>query len=723
MKMGSAISIFNNRHENGHKRLFSKPCFDASETGLSVKQKAARYFIRAGYFKVYPPAANGIIRNEQYGIDFSKFKPGDSDSWSNKMIRKKVHEAALDMAHREKWDALVSLIDSGGLAVSPPKSYRDCAECRRFWFDELSGETGKEKPAVADYIANNLRWLIRHYGYDSAGPIKEFFPDSQDLIRKNSQVYADRKAILRMGDELNRKLMKRNGDCTPDEKLVLVKLKAGLPLERRLMYPSLNDSIREKFVHELFDSGPSAEDFSSKLEKFNRESGKRLVFRFNSRRLGFLLEKIAEFPMPNLAARRPIAFLGKDRVHALMLGETSFVDLEENGKTCFNEFVLRQRGKCLEVHRLKEGKVTKGMSIAGLDYFLECRGGRIRAKVDALQPLMEQAVCELVVHDRKGGKYLARREGGEIRIYKDDASVLRGMYKPIKKWQSADIISSGYASLLDHHTLYWHLNFGFAPEGQEMFKSAPDIVDLYAKMDMYNAKNGTSIHARLDWKQMGQLEKPDSVVLVEDGKYKIRSTGNSWLFFETFEPWELDSTLKNAFVSARLFASGSKPENKSALKAYLSTLTDELRANAMHLEVGESMYIKGSQEGDYRITRGKGGLEAWSDKRSVIARAVLQLEKEHGITDPRRITFSCFKGNDGLLTRASYIPFILVKIAHPELLPEDMKFPPKLPTEVIRARALKMFSDWDGWFSWKYPNDAIGGDPIVSWKRRQAPNI
>ena len=725
MKMGSAVSIFNRSGENGHKRLFSKPILGADEAGLPVKEKAARYFIREGMFRVYPADARSALQNEGYNIDFSKYTPDRKDSWANKIIREKMHGAVMDMVQRERWDALVALLDSGGLAVSPPKAYRDCAECRKFWFNGLSDGTGKEKPAVSDYLASNLRWLIRHYGFDSSGPIREFSPQSQDVIRKNMPVYADRREILRMGDDLNAKLMKKNGECTADERLVLAKLKANLPLERRQMYPSITPFIRKKFTHELFDSGPSAEDFNSKLEKYNKENGKKLVFRFNSRRLGFLLEKIAEFPLPKLAAGSPIAFVGKGRGEiALPLGEKNIAELGKTGETCLEGYVLRQMGKILEVHCLKEGKITWGTKVGGLDYFLECAGGRICARVDALRPLVDKDADELVVNDREGGTYLARRECGEIRIYKDDASVLKGMYKPLKSWNSTDVVSGGYGTLLDHHTLYWHLNFGFAPEGQEIFKSAPDMIDLYEKMDEYNSLHGTSIRARLTPEEARRLEKPNSLILTEDGKYKIRSTKSAWLFFETFEPWEMTPTTPNVFASARLFASESKSENKSALEFFLSSLPVELQAQARMLGDGQNLYVEGSREGDYRITRGKHGLEAWSDRRGVIARAVLQLEREHGITDPRNTTMLCFKGNDGLLLRAGYVPFMLVKLAHPELLPEDMKFPPKLPVSEIRGRANRLFEDWAGWFAWKYPNVSIKGDPLVDWEAaRQAPTF
>lgn len=459
MHIASAIDPVFKEISNGREpgRKFPLPNFSDHEKHLPLRERAIQCFVKLGFFNVCAPAAREMIEKQGFDTGFSRYDPLRSGSMGSRAVRKDMKRAAMQLAENMNWGAISSLVDCKGLEITVPRKYADDRETRRFWFDALYKETGTQKPSISDYFGNCLTWLIKYYDESPSGPLKEFYPEEKDLVRKRAQIHKNKNEILKMGDDINLKLLKPAGERTVQEMLVMLKIKEGKPLERKLIYGNVAGTLRAQFAADFLAPFSNPNTMVSEV----LINGCKYVAQREGGRIAVYRDEYATFK----SLCKPMREWGSKEIRRLGAG-----------KACKNYSLhwLLSNGFSPEGQELFKSRADVSCLYERMEKHNRTFGTSIRARLDLGQE-MELQKADAVVF-LQGGDYKIRNKGGAwlffecfepwemknapngyfMRSLLADSSTIEGKAK-IDAWKRGLSITDGRnANLLpDGKTLYF----------------------------------------------------------------------------------------------------------------------------------------------------------------------------------------------------------------------------------------------------------------------------
>lgn len=299
-----------------------------------------------------------------------------------------------------------------------------------------------------------------------------------------------------------------------------------------------------------------------------------------------------------------------------------------------------------------------------------------------------------------------------------DKEAMQRIYRDPKTWSAQDFGDADSTILFSRfeRRIYNVARFQCSKWFELLF-SKPSIDALFREIREYNRANGKRIAFSLTMGQELLLQK--NRAMVELDGYKIRNRDGRWELHKTILPWEMGVSPHGWFKNNLLFRFDPCERISGKLGAWLESLQPEARKSVLELKDGEHTYFAHNWK-EMHATKSKGQIEVEEDNRHMLVKFVNWAWEEKGIT-PYKLFGRTIHNIAPALEAHINNSIIIVKMAHPEIMPEDMRKMSTLKREGIREKALRIYPDWDKWFLHKYPQLAGRNDGIVEFGEKCVP--
>ncbi|MCX6770284.1 MAG: hypothetical protein NT051_06475 [Candidatus Micrarchaeota archaeon] len=303
-----------------------------------------------------------------------------------------------------------------------------------------------------------------------------------------------------------------------------------------------------------------------------------------------------------------------------------------------------------------------------------------------------------------------------IPFSKRDIDIMRQIYRSPTTWKTDDF-ANGYNVLL--RTLdkspYKVAQFQCS-KWFDILTSMPDAVLLSREIERYCAENGKKIRLCLTQEQERRLQKENE--MIEAGDYKVRNRGGKWELHKTILPWEMKVAPQGWFKNKLMFRFSPSKTISGEAAEWLEGLQPEERKRLLEAKNGENFYFQYHGK-RVHAARKYHGIEVYEDNRHMLIKFV-NWAQEQGIM-PYNLLGNTLRKLAFTLESEISSSFVFVKMAVPEIIPQDMPRLQRLTDGEMREKALRIYPDWDDWFCHQYPQYAGRDDGIVKFGKDCVP--